>query len=140
MKTESFTEIFLNKINTRACSMLAALIMILGGVYMCFKDLTANGKIDLKAAVLQGQIETGSLGIMAMFWGVIVILVLNYRSQPYKGQEVQININGSQITAKGLSYRKLKEIVSVATNKELESEIQPHNKAKSADAKSRAAD
>ena len=138
MKKESYIYLILNRINIRALSMLAALIMILGGVYMCFEDLMANGKIDLKTAIFEGQIETGSLGLMAMFLGVTVILVLNYRSQPYKGQEVQININGNQITTKGLSYRKLKEIVSIATNKG--PEIETHNNANSADAKSRAAD
>ena len=139
MKTESRIDIILNKMNTRAFSMLAALIMILGGIYMCFEDLRVNGKIDLKTALVEGQIETGSLGLMVMFLGAIVILVLNYKSQPFKGQEVQISINGNQITGKGLSYRKLKEIVAVATDKEPEGETETHNQANSADAKSRGA-
>jgi hypothetical protein len=105
---------------------------------MCFEDLRVNGKIDLKTALVEGQIETGSLGLMVMFLGAIVILVLNYKSQPFKGQEIQISINGNQITGKGLSYRKLKEIVAVATDKEPEGDT--HNQANSDDAKSRAAD
>lgn len=87
---------------------------------MCFKDLKTTGKINIKAAFVDGQVETGSLGLASMFLGVIVILILNhrsepYRSEPYKGQEIEININGNNITAKGLSYRKLKEIVAIAS-------------------------
>lgn len=49
MKKDTYTDKILDKMNGRAFSIIAALIMILGDIYMCFKDLTANGKIDLKA-------------------------------------------------------------------------------------------
>lgn len=116
----------IEKINTRGLSMLAALIMIAGGIYMCIKEITTTGKIDLKTAFLEGQIETGSLGLMSMFLGVVVILALNYRSQPYKGQEVELVLDGTEVKAKGLSYRKLQEIVSAVNNGS--SQVQSHDK------------
>jgi hypothetical protein len=113
---KSRIDIIIEKFNTRGLSMLSAMILIISGIYMCFHDLKATGKIDLKTTFVEGQIETGSLGLMAMFLGVFIILALNYRSQPFKGQEVELVVNGNQIKTKGLSYRKLKELISATTS------------------------
>jgi len=102
------------KLNTRAGSMLGALILLCSGVYMCFSDLSAKGAIDLKAAFIEGKIETGSLGLMTIFFGVVIILALNL-NKPYKDQEVKLIINGNEISGKGLSYRKLKELINSAS-------------------------
>ena len=93
--------------------MLCALILICSGVYMCILDLRATGAIDLKAAFFQGSIETGSLGLLAMFLGVIVVLALNL-NRPNKGQEFRIVLKGREISASNLSYRKLRELISIA--------------------------
>lgn len=128
---KSRIDTIIEKFNTRGLSMLSAIILIISGIYMCFHDLKATGKIDLKTTFVEGQIETGSLGLMAMFLGVFIILVLNYRSQPFKGQEVELIVNGNQIKTKGLSYRKLKELVSATTNDSVENVT--HNKALKSD-------
>lgn len=65
---------------------------------------------------------------MAMFLGVLIVLALNL-NKPYKGQEIKIVINGHEITGKGLSYRKMRELIVAAAkeaskNKE-ERTIQP---------------
>ena len=108
---ESIINRLIDKLSIRAFSMLAALILIVGGIYMCFEGLQAKGKIDLQTALVEGQIETGSLGLMAMFLGVIIVLSLNLFGQRFKGQEVHIIKNGNTFVGKGLSYRKMKEIV-----------------------------
>jgi hypothetical protein len=140
MKDDSFLKHHLfAKLNVRAFSVLCALILICAGAYMCFKDLSATGTIDIKAAFMQGKIETGSLGIMAMFLGVLIVLALNL-NKPYKGQEIRIVINGHEITGKGLSYRKMRELVAAATQKAPESKLEITQPVNSADPKSRAAD
>lgn len=108
----------IDKFHTRSFSMLAALIMIISGIFMCFKDLKATGVINIKAAFIDGQIETGSLGLLTMFLGVITILILNISTNKYKGQELSVTINGKTIKGKGLSYRKVKELLSVGKNDE----------------------
>lgn len=121
MNETTIIDEILHKMNVRSFSMIASLILIVGGIYMCFHDLVSNGKIDIKAVFVDGQIETGSLGLMAMFLGVIIVLALNYRGQPYKGQEVNINLNGNEISTKGLSYRKLRDIIKAASNEPIDS-------------------
>ena len=86
---------------------------------MCFQDLTSTGTIDIKATFVQGKVETGSLGIMAMFLGVLIVLALNL-NKPYKGQKIKIVINGHEITGKGLSYRKMRELIAAVTEKDPE--------------------
>jgi hypothetical protein len=102
----------LEKLNTRAFSMLCAIILICSGAYMCFIDLNVKGVIDIKSTIVEGKIETGSLGLMAMFLGVIIVLSLNL-NKPYKGQEIKIVTNGHEVTGTGLSYRKMRELVAI---------------------------
>ena len=93
---------------------------------MCIRGLAATGSIDLKSAVFEGKIETGSLGLLAMFLGVVIVLVMNLRS-PFKGQEVRLVVNGNKISAKGMSYRKLQELVRAASGNESQESAQERN-------------
>jgi hypothetical protein len=113
-----YIQYFLSKLNTRAGSVLCAFVLICAGIYMCFSGLTATGSIDLKAALFEGQVKTGSLGILSMFLGVVIILTLNVTgTKPYDGQEIKLIVNGSEIVGKGLSFRKLRELVRLANTK-----------------------
>lgn len=123
---ESRFDNLLEKLNTKAFTMLSALILIVSGIQMCLCGLNETGSINLKTTFFEGEIETGSLGLMAMFLGVVIILALNFKSPPCKDQEVKIIINGNQVTGKGLSYRKLKELITIAA--EDSNKTNSHNK------------
>ena len=119
MKTDLYEAAF-TKINAKAVSLGCALILICSGIYMCARGLSTTGSINLKLALVQGQIETGSLGLFAMFLGSFIVMLMNVR-KPYAGQEVRILANGHEIIGKDLSYRKLAELlqslpVAVVTN------------------------
>jgi hypothetical protein len=78
---------------------------------MCLAGLSASGSINVKAAVLEGKIETGSLGLLAMFLGALIVLAMNIR---YGSQEIKLSVNGNEITGRGLSYRQMRELVEAA--------------------------
>jgi hypothetical protein len=101
----------LERFNTRAASMLCAFVLICAGIYMCLAGLSASGSINVKAAVLEGKIETGSLGLLAMFLGALIVLAMNIR---YGNQEIKLSVNGNEITGRGLSYRQVRELVEAA--------------------------
>lgn len=42
---------------------------------MAFKGITATGVIDIKSSLLSGKIESGSLGLLFAFFGVVLLLV-----------------------------------------------------------------
>ena len=109
------TKELIDKINTRAISSLSAFILICSGIYMCFEGLSATGIIDLNTTLISGKIETGSLGLLAMLLGVVIILFINLR-KPYEGQKIKITVNGNEIIGEGLSYRKLRELVQATTS------------------------
>lgn len=104
------------KITVRSFSIIGALILIISGIYMCLNDLAGTGRIDVKAVFIDGQIETGSLGLMTIFLATIIILALNYGNRPRKGEKVTIRKGDFEITTNDLSYRKLSEIIAYALN------------------------
>jgi hypothetical protein len=116
MDRNQLTEKLLAKINARACSMACAIVLICGGMYMCFSGLIATGSIDLKTAIFEGRIQTGSLGLFSMFLGVLIVITLNL-GKPYGGQVIKLNINGNEVVGKGLSFRKVRELVQAAADR-----------------------
>jgi hypothetical protein len=117
MILKDLADSLISKCNTYALGMFCAIVLICGGLYMCMLDLTAHGSIDLKTTFVEGKIETGSLGLMAMFLGSVVSLVITIarsRAAPFHGQEMRITIDGNEIVAKELSYRKMKELLELA--------------------------
>lgn len=108
----SFFYKFIDKLNVKSFTILSSLILIIGGLVLCLKDLRVNGSINIKTALVEGQIETGSLGLMIIFLGVFVLIIVNLKKTiiPFDNQVVELTINGNKIKTKGLSYRKLKEI------------------------------
>lgn len=103
-----------NKLHTRSLSTLSAVSLILGGLIMCAKDMAVDGQINIKTAFVEGTIETGSLGLMVIFIGLIIIIGLNFDSKPYKGQEFELEVDGIKLKGKGLSQHKIKDLVEGA--------------------------
>lgn len=117
MNYEAFRNDLLTKFNTRAFSMLTAIMLTVGGIAMCFSQLNQTGEINIKAAFVEGKIQTGSLGLMTVFFGVMIVLAMNL-NRPYKGQEIRILLDGKEVSGKGLSYRKVRELMAVITEAE----------------------
>lgn len=111
MNTQSFVERAFEKANIKALSGVSAAMLMGAGVYMCIKGLNSNGAIDIKSTIIQGRIDTGSLGLMVIFLATAIFIVINL-NKPFKGEQVKIIMNGNEIEASGLSYRKLKEMVA----------------------------
>lgn len=65
-----------------ACFMGA--LLIISGVIMAFKGYTSTGTIDIKSALVSGKIKTGSLGLLFVFFGVILLLFALWRRRETK--------------------------------------------------------
>ena len=91
--------------------MISALVLIISGVVMCAKDMSVDGKINVKSAFIEGSLETGSLGLLVIFVGFIIIIALNFDTKPYKGQEFELDVEGIKFKGKGLSQHKIKDLI-----------------------------
>jgi hypothetical protein len=114
--SDKISDQVLKKLNTKAFSVLGGLFLIAGGFVMCIFGLTADGSIDLKSAFLDGNIKTGSVGLMSMFLGTVLLTFLNLPFRSYKGEEVKLIVDGHEVTTKGVSYRKLQEVIKAVRN------------------------
>ena len=103
----------LDKLHTRSVSLIIALVMVISGIYMCTKGIVEKGSINLKSSVVEGTIETGSLGLLVMFLGVIIILAALRRVHPHEGEEISVTIDGNEIKMKNLSKRKVDEVLGL---------------------------
>jgi hypothetical protein len=56
-------------------SPLAGLICIVMGIVAIFRGLRADGAIDL-AALAKGKVKTGSMGLLLLFFGSVLITAL----------------------------------------------------------------
>lgn len=111
----TLASVLVARFNARAASVLCAFVMICSGIYMCMLGLSAAGSINVKAAVVEGKIETGSLGLLVIFLGVAIVLALNL-AKPYAGQEIRMMVDGKEVVGKGLSYRKMRELVRAVSS------------------------
>ncbi|MBN2715963.1 MAG: hypothetical protein JXX14_08905 [Deltaproteobacteria bacterium] len=112
MLNQNTIELVLAKINVRAFAALGGLILIIGGIFMCMSGLSATGVIDLRSAIVEGKIETGSIGLMSMFLGVILMMVLNIKWRRSAGPEpIKISIEGDKIECEGFSHSKLAKVL-----------------------------
>lgn len=65
MKTKTFAIIV---------AVLIGASLTISGTIMAFKGITQTGTIDIKSALVSGKIETGSLGLLFAFLGVILLI------------------------------------------------------------------
>ena len=63
-----------NRLNSRSFATAIGAVLIAAGFYLVVKQVSAEGSLDLKAACLQGKLESGSVGLFFMFCGVIVVI------------------------------------------------------------------
>ncbi len=109
---KSALEPILAKIHTRSVSVLTAFLMVLSGIYMCIQGIKDKGLINIKSSIVEGTIETGSLGLLIMFLGVVIIIAALKRVHPHEGEEIHLVVDGNEVKMKNLSKRKVDEIIS----------------------------
>jgi hypothetical protein len=63
-----------NRLNSRSFTMALAFSLCVAGFFFIGKGTSGSGVIDIKAAVLQGRLESGSLGLFFVFGGVLLAL------------------------------------------------------------------
>ena len=108
-ESPTFVDMVMDKLNVASCSLLSAVAMIFAGIYLCISQINEAGAIRLDSLVFSGEIQSGSLGLMVMFLGVMVVLagVLGRRPAGPKHETIEIEVNGAKVVCTGLSFRKV---------------------------------
>lgn len=112
----SLFEKFLLKINTNSASLLIALVLSVSGISMCLRDLSRDGYIDIKSSILSGRLQTGSVGIIVIFFSTIIVMSVVRKGIKQtigkKNEKIEIKVGESVITCENISYRKIQELKS----------------------------
>lgn len=109
---QSLFDKLIQKIHCRSIIVLTAFILIISGIYLCTKNISQGGSINLKTTILEGNIETGSLGLLVIFLGAFIIIIISFTLSPgAKREEIELTKGKNKIIGKNLSYRKIKDIL-----------------------------
>jgi len=52
---------------------LVGAVLVIVGIIMVFNEINQSGVIDIKSAIISGKIESGSLGLLFSFLGVVLL-------------------------------------------------------------------
>jgi len=94
--------------------LLTACGMVIGGAFLVTSSLVGGGIIDIKTAIIQGRLETGSIGILFAFMGFFFMLAslfihresrLTLKRTELGG--IEINFKGGLTQEKAASIQKL---------------------------------
>ena len=112
METKKWSEKFFDRINLKVATMILVFIMIISGIVMAIFKTQGGAVIDMKAAILYGKLETGSIGLSMAFLGVILLMWLIWRSTT--NYVVNVKRNGSKVEWNGpeSSPARLKETIN----------------------------
>ena len=83
MSEPKLMDSILNRINSRSMAMAVAVFLISDGLFMLMRKIEGTGSIDMKTSFLEGKLESGSVGVLFMFCGFVLVLaclVLRRRS------------------------------------------------------------
>ncbi|WCT13073.1 hypothetical protein [Mucilaginibacter jinjuensis] len=61
----------------RTMSTATGIILIIGGIFLLYKRINATGTVDIKSAIFNGKIESGSAGLITVFLGITIMLLSN---------------------------------------------------------------
>lgn len=87
-----------------------SLCLCIAGIYMCISELNAIGEINIKSALFQGKITTGSLGLLVVFLGIMV--AWSAKQVSLKEKHVEINHGDLRITAANMDEHEWEKIVN----------------------------
>ena len=102
-------QFILRKLNVKAVAMLNSFLLALFGTIMIFMGIKDQGMIDLKAPFISGHAKSGFVGILLVFFPVVIaIACLAMKKSPHKISikkgEVEIECEGSVSTVEDLEY------------------------------------
>ena len=78
---DRFTQV-LAKLNLTSAALLVSLAMMGCGTLMCLSGIRDEGSINLKASFLEGNLQTGSLGLVVIFVGAFLAMFSLARARP----------------------------------------------------------
>ena len=64
-----------DRTGTKSIALLISAILAVAGVVMIGFGLRNDGSIDLKAAVVEGRLKTGSIGVLIIFMSTFIVLL-----------------------------------------------------------------
>jgi hypothetical protein len=109
------------KLNLYSGAFFLSLILAVAGVVMVFRGITGEGSIDVKAPFMSGTLKTGFVGLVFVFFGVVVSLGTAYFGSR-RTQEVIIQIDKLKLTYKNVPYDKLIQLNAMV--KDLRRQVQ----------------
>jgi hypothetical protein len=112
-------EYFLRRINTRALTLLVALILSVGGLLLVYLGIKDDGFIDLKSAFIEGKLRSGLVGVTIIFLSVVLCLacvLVPIRKEPYT---IEISHGGHRIKWSGSSRSIGAKFVSMIESMDL---------------------
>ena len=140
-------QIIIDKINVKSASLLISFVTIVSGIIMVILQIKDEGFIDIKSAVISGQIKSGFVGITLIFLGVVICLFcISFRGKT----KLEVSKGDMKVSFSGaITHSILRNFINDAFCRFLGEELNTKegilndpmaNKANAADAKSRAAD
>lgn len=107
---ESLAHLFVTKLNVKSALIFISLVLSISGIYMCFLELEATGAIDIKSAIFEGKINTGSLGLLVIF----LSLPVAFASKKISLQEKHVEIvhGDLKVTAANMEENEWQNIVA----------------------------
>lgn len=67
----------------KTTTLIAGILLLFMGTFMLYQGTSAAGIVDFATPLIKGKIETGSAGLLAIFFGFILIYIGNHD----KGEE-----------------------------------------------------
>jgi len=67
-------ESILDRINVKSVSLLVAILMIMSGIFMIMLGIKDDGFVDIKSALVNGQIKSGFVGVILVFFGTLIVM------------------------------------------------------------------
>lgn len=86
-----------NRIGTKAFALLISAFMIIAGSIMICLGLKGDGVIDVHAAIVDGHLKTGSVGIALIFLSTIIVslcVIMRSRSSTLEINQGRIKWTG----------------------------------------------
>lgn len=74
-----FLENVIQRIETKALALLLALVLAIAGIAMIYSALRDDGVIHLRAALIEGELKTGSVGVLVLFLSTVITLSCIWR-------------------------------------------------------------
>lgn len=72
MPKRGFKETITTKLNVKSALLAISACLSAAGIYMCVIGLQSNGVINVKSSIIEGRVDTGSLGLLVIFLAILL--------------------------------------------------------------------